>query len=65
MIILSVPEMMCSNCVKRINTALGSTELKYSVSLDDKTVTIDGGPDCAARAAEKLEEIGFDVTVRQ
>ena len=39
---ISVPDMMCENCVKRITNALTAAELKFSVSLDTKTVTIDG-----------------------
>ena len=37
---ISVPDMMCENCVKRITNALTAAELKFSVSLDTKTVTI-------------------------
>ena len=35
---ISVPDMMCENCVKRITNALTAAELKFSVSLDTKTV---------------------------
>ena len=31
---ISVPDMMCENCVKRITNALTAAELKFSVSLD-------------------------------
>ena len=34
---ISVPDMMCENCVKRITNALTAAELKFSVSLDTKT----------------------------
>ena len=30
---ISVPDMMCENCVKRITNALTAAELKFSVSL--------------------------------
>ena len=46
---ISVPDMMCENCVKRITNALTAAELKFTVSLDTKTVTIDG---CALHAPE-------------
>ena len=32
MITISVPDMMCENCVKRITNALTAAELKFSVS---------------------------------
>ena len=35
---ISVPDMMCEHCVKRINDALNAAELKFDVSLPDKTV---------------------------
>ena len=31
---ISVPDMMCENCVKRITNALTAAELKFSVSLN-------------------------------
>jgi copper chaperone CopZ len=36
---ISVPDMMCENCVKRITNALTAAELKFSVSLDTKTAS--------------------------
>ena len=45
---ISVPDMMCENCVKRITNALTAAELKFSVSLDTKTVTIDGCDNCVS-----------------
>ncbi|MEG0036228.1 MAG: heavy-metal-associated domain-containing protein, partial [Oscillospiraceae bacterium] len=42
MTVLSVPSMRCKNCVARITKALSEAKLDYSVSLDDKTVTING-----------------------
>lgn len=65
MIVLSVPDMMCSKCVRRISTALNEAELDFSVSLEDKTVTIDGCEKCAAKAIAKLGEIGYDAAVKQ
>ena len=43
---ISVPDMMCQNCVKRITNALNEAELKFSVELENKTVTIDGCQHC-------------------
>ena len=56
---ISVPDMMCENCVKRITNALTAAELKFSVSLDTKTVTIDGCDNCVKTAVSELEDLGF------
>ena len=47
---ISVPDMMCENCVKRITTALTAANLTFQVSLQDKTVTIDGCEHCVKTA---------------
>ena len=47
-----VPDMMCENCVKRITNALTEAELKFTVSLPDKTVTIDS-PDNTAPESQR------------
>jgi copper chaperone CopZ len=59
MITLKVPDMHCENCVRRVTNALNDAGLKFSVSLEDKTVEIDGCENCAAKAREAIEEIGF------
>lgn len=56
---ISVPDMMCENCVKRITGALTAAELKFTVDLASKTVTIDGCEHCAATAVSELEDLGF------
>ena len=61
---ISVPDMMCENCVKRITNALTAAELKFSVSLPDKTVTIDGCDNCVTPAVSELEDLGFTPEVR-
>ena len=55
---ISVPDMMCENCVKRITKALTDADLKFQVSLADKTVTIDGCDNCLKTALEELEDLG-------
>jgi copper chaperone CopZ len=60
---IKVPEMMCQNCVKRITNALTEAELKFSVSLETKTVTIDGCQHCVATAVSELEDLGFSAEV--
>ena len=54
---ISVPDMMCENCVKRITNALTAAELKFSVSLDTKTVTVDGCDNCVKTAVSELEDL--------
>lgn len=64
MIILEVPEIHCSKCVERITRALEEDELTFSVSLEDKTVSIDGCQSCAATAIATLEDLGFTATIK-
>jgi len=61
---IKVPEMMCENCVKRITNALTEAELKFTVKLEDKTVTIDGCQHCVATAVSELEDLGFSAEVQ-
>lgn len=61
---ISVPDMMCENCVKRITNALTQAELTFTVSLADKTVTIDGCQNCVKTAMGDLEDLGFTPEVR-
>ena len=56
---LKVPEMHCENCVRRITNALNDAGLKFSVSLADRTVTIDGCENCVAKAKDALDDLGF------
>ena len=62
--IINVPDMMCENCVKRITTALTEADLKFSVSLESKSVTIDGCEHCLKTAVEELEDLGFTPEVQ-
>lgn len=62
--IISVPDMMCENCVKRITGALTEAQLKFAVSLEDKTVTIDGCDSCVSTAVSELEDLGFTPAVQ-
>ena len=62
---ISVPDMMCENCVKRITAALTEAELKFEVTLADKTVTIDGCQHCLQTAMGELEDLGFTPAVQE
>lgn len=56
---LKVPEMHCNHCVSRISNALKEAGLAFTVSLEDKTVTIDGCSSCVAKAKAELDDLGF------
>jgi copper chaperone CopZ len=57
---LNVPDMHCEKCVERITNALRAAKLNFQVSLEEKTVTIDGTEDCVKTAVEALDDLGFD-----
>ena len=61
---ISVPDMHCDAGVKRIEKALTAAGLKFSVSLEDKTVTVDGCDHCLATAVSELEDLGFTPEVK-
>ncbi len=61
--IISVPDMHCDACVKRITNALDAAGLKFTVSLENKTVTIDGCEHCLKTALSELSDLGFTPTV--
>ncbi len=57
---LKVPDMHCENCVKRITNAFNAAKLSFQVSLENKTVTIDGDENCVKTAIQELDDLGFD-----
>ena len=57
---LNVPDMHCEMCVKRITNALTNAKLNFSVSLDEKTVTIDGDENAVKTAISELDDLGFE-----
>ena len=61
--IISVPDMHCDACVKRITNALDAAGIKFTVSLENKTVTIDGCEHCFKTALSELSDLGFTPTV--
>ena len=56
---ISVPDIHCESCVKRITNALNETGIKFQVDLDAKTVTVDGCEHCLNTALTELEDLGF------
>ena len=61
--VIKVEDMHCEKCVERITKILTEEGLKFSVSLEDKTVTIDGCDHCLKTALEALEDLGFEGVV--
>lgn len=54
-----VEEMSCNHCVSRIHNALSEAEIVHEISLEDKTVSIDGCEKCQEKAVEILDDLGF------
>ena len=57
--VLTVPDMHCEMCVKRVTEALTKASLKFEVSLENKTVTIDGPAGDVSTAITELDDLGF------
>ena len=60
---ISVPDIHCIKCVERIERALKETGIKFSVQLEEKTVTVDGCEHCLKTALSELEDLGFTPTI--
>ena len=61
--IISLPDMHCDACVKRITNALDAAGIKFTVSLENKTVTIDGCEHCLKTVLSELSDLVFTPTV--
>jgi len=61
---LKLEEMHCEKCVERITKALTAADLKFEVSLADKTVTIDGCEHCVKTAIDELDDLGFEAVIQ-
>lgn len=57
--ILKVKEMSCQHCVERITKVLEAANINFEVSLETKTVKIDGDEEIIRKAVEELDDIGF------
>lgn len=62
---IRVEGMHCEKCVERITKAMTEAKLDFKVSLDEKTVVIDGCEHCVKTALEILDDLGFDGTVEE
>lgn len=58
-VVLHVPDMHCSACVSRIDVALKVLNLTYAVSLENKTVTVNGDRKQVEAAKKALDDMGF------
>ena len=61
--VLSVKDMSCEHCVKRITESLKTLDIDFTVDLASKTVTIDGCENCVNKAKKALEESGYEAVV--
>ncbi|MEG1556556.1 MAG: heavy metal-associated domain-containing protein [Bacteroidales bacterium] len=59
---LKIENMHCSNCVSRIDKALQSEGLKFNISLENKTITIQGDETEVKKAVEALDDLGYCAT---
>lgn len=56
---IKVEDMHCEKCVERISNLLTEEGLDFAVSLQDKTVTVNGCEHCVKLAMEALDDLGF------
>ena len=63
MTVIKVEDMHCGKCVARITNLLTEEGLDFTVSLADKTVTINGCEHCVKTALEALDDLGFEGVV--
>lgn len=59
--VLNIEGMHCEGCVKRIKDALTAAGLDFEVSLENKTVTVNGDDTAVKTAAEEIFDLGFNV----
>ena len=61
---ITVDGMHCEKCVSRIENALKETGISFAVSLENKTVTIDGCEHCLKTALSELKDLGFEPIIK-
>ncbi len=65
MTVIKVEDMHCEKCVERITKLMEEENLDFEVSLEDKTVTIDGCEHCVKLALEVLDDLGFEGEIEE
>jgi copper chaperone CopZ len=63
MAVIKVADMHCEKCLARITNLLTEEGLDFSVSLENKTVTINGCEHCVKTALDALDDLGFEGVV--
>lgn len=58
-----VPEIMCQGCVNRINNTLSLLNIHFSISLEEKTVTVSADENLLKIVIEKIEDLGFTTKI--
>jgi copper chaperone CopZ len=64
MTILKSEEISCNHCVARITKALNEAKIPNEVSLEKKTVCIDGDEAVVSQAVGILDDLGFSAVVQ-
>ena len=59
MTVFKVPNMHCEKCAARISKAFGEAQIELAIDLASKTVTV--SDEQKEKAAELLDDLGFDV----
>lgn len=63
MTVIKVEDMHCGKCVERITKLLSEEGIDFKISLEDKTVTVDGCDHCVKTAMEALDDLGFSAKI--
>lgn len=58
---LKVEGMMCEGCVKRVVEGLKEAGITAEVSLENKTVSFEGGAEVVKTVTSEIEDLGFEV----
>lgn len=62
--VLYAKEISCEHCTGRIDKALTGENIPHEISLEHKTVTIDGDEAVVKAAVELLDDLGFSAEVQ-
>ncbi len=60
---LYIKEMSCNHCVQRIGALLSELNLEHTISLEEKTVSVDTVSMDLTDIINELDDIGFTATV--
>lgn len=59
--IIFVENMKCEGCAKRISEELDNTRVEYTISLINKSVTVEGSNDTVHTAKQAIQAAGYYV----